>query len=158
MSSALLAAVPAAWLVPNHYFPWSSAWQDGVAFLLLLLAALVHPRATRLPVPWAIALAVAVGSVALQWATGLILFGGDALIAAFYLAALALALAMGATLSVDARPGQVSPIDAVAFGLVICAVLSVAAALVQWTSAYALGIYVADLPPGARPFGNVAQA
>ncbi|MDP2007597.1 MAG: Wzy polymerase domain-containing protein [Rubrivivax sp.] len=158
MSSALLAAVPVAWLVPNHYFPWSSAWQDGMALLLLLLAALVHPRATRLPVPWAIALAVAVASVALQWATGLILFGGDALIAAFYLAALALALAMGGTLSGDARPGQVSSLDAVAFGLVICAVLSVAAALFQWTSVHALGIYVADLPPGARPFGNVAQA
>ncbi|MBA4175845.1 MAG: hypothetical protein C0505_04700 [Leptothrix sp. (in: Bacteria)] len=158
LSGVVLATLPLAWLLPNHYYPWSSAWQDAMALFMLVTAALIHRRAVRLPAPWGLAIGVALLSIAVQWLTGLILFGGDALMAMLYLAALTLALAMGASLVDEVRPGQIGSLDAFAVGMVLCAVLSVATALVQWTATYALGIYVADLPPGARPFGNVGQA
>ena len=37
------------------------------------------------------------------------------------------------------------------------ALISVSIALFQWTDAFSLGIYAADMPTNARPFGNVAQ-
>lgn len=148
----LLAAVPVAWLPANHYWPWLSAIQDGLALALTAAAALLMSVQARVPRPWALAIALAAATVITQWAAGVILFGGDALMVLIYLGAFALALALGSGL-----PQIAGGIDALAGGLLFAALVSVAIALVQWTGALSLGIYAADLPPGARPFGNVAQ-
>lgn len=157
MSAFVLAALPLAWLVPNHYFPWLSAWHEGFALWLLALAALLQSRPVRLPTLWGAAIAVALASVGIQWLSGVILFGGDALMAALYLVAFALAIGLGSTLPAAAAPGRSSALDVVAIGVVVAACASVAVALVQWTGVVSLGIYAADLPRGARPFANVAQ-
>ena len=152
-----LTVIPLVWLLPNHYLPWLSAWQDGLALLLLFsAAALAKPRAV-IPRLWALALGLAACTVVLQWATGRILFGGDALMVLLYLAALALAIALGSTLpALTGGPGRTA-LDSLALGCVLAALASVGIALVQWTGAVSLGIWAADLPPGGRPFGNVAQ-
>lgn len=156
MSAVVLAALPFAWLVPNHYFPWLSAWQDGFALWILVVVALMQGQLVRLPRLWGAVVVVALASVSLQWLSGVILFGGDALMAALYLAAFALAIGLGGTLPA-ASPGRTSALDALALGIVVAACASVAVALVQWTGVVSLGIYTADLPRGARPFANVAQ-
>jgi hypothetical protein len=90
-----------------------------------------------------------------QFATGKLHFGGDALIAAFYLGLwLASVLAGRLMAAADKRRGGRNALTA---AWLIAALLSVGVALVQWTGALNLGIYAADLPPGARPFANVAQ-
>lgn len=156
-SHLLLAAVPLAWLVPNHFFPWLSAWQDGLALLLLFAAAACTPRAAPLPRAWLFAATLVAASVAAQWTTGRIIFGGDALMVLVYGTAFVLSLALGPTLVVDsARPAPA--LQAWATGAVFCAVLSVGVALAQWTGAISLGLLGTDLPPGARPYANVSQA
>lgn len=166
------AAMPVAWLLPNHYYPWLSAWQEGAALALLFAAALLCRARAGLPALWAATLVVALGSVGWQWASGRIWFGGDALMAALYLSAFGLAIALGAALAPTAPAAPPAPATGGAFGpqhrgldfvdlfgagLVVGALVSTFIALVQWTGAFSLGIWAADLPPGARPFANLAQ-
>lgn len=155
--SWLLAAVPLAWLVPNHYFPWLSAWQDGLALALLFLAAVCLRRRIAVPWPWMLAAGLAGLSVMLQWATGRVVYGGDALMVGIYLAAWVASLGLGHGVATEARSGALSALEAVALGTLACAALSVGIALLQWTGAWSLGIYGAEMAPGGRPFGNTAQ-
>ncbi|MDE2397569.1 MAG: O-antigen ligase C-terminal domain-containing protein [Burkholderiales bacterium] len=150
LSTLLLAALPLAWLVPNHYFPWLSAWGEGLSLALLALAALAQRGAVRMPVIWAAWVGIALATVLGQWAFGELLYRGDALMVALYLAAFALAIALGSGLGTR-------EVDAIAVGVLGCAIASVGIAVAQWLRVTAGGLYVADLPPAWRPFGNLAQ-
>lgn len=159
VSAVLAATVPAAWLLPNHYFPWPSAWQDGLALALLGAAALNCPRRGEVPQAWLVVCLLAIGSAAFQWIAGLILFTGDALLVVLYVSSFLLSIALGSALVGDAaRPGRDLILAAVALGTLASAMVSSFIALVQWTGAISLGIYGVDLRPGARPYANVAQA
>ncbi len=166
-----LALIPAAWLAPNHYPPWVSAWLDGLALACLALAALTSRCDAALPRPWAWAAGIALASIAGQWAAGRILFVGDALMTAVYVGAFALSIAMGASVARPADPslsregaaksfgsamGRDSPAT-FALGTLIAAMLSVAIALVQWTDVDLLRLWIAEPPPSGRPFSNLAQ-
>lgn len=176
VSAWLAAAVPAAWLLTNHYLPWLAAWQDGAAAALLCLAALCSRRVGqvgqvgRVAGPWLAAVALALGSIALQSAAGLILYAGDAIVAAFYLllflVALALGAALGAAAPADPPPSAIAAAaarapwrfaEAWAIGVLVAAILSTAVALVQWTGVWGHALLTVDMPPGGRPFANVAQ-
>ena len=159
-----LALIPVAWLLPNHYLPWLSAWQDGFAMAALALVACLCQVGGAIARPFAAALVLATLSVAVQSLTGVILFTGDAVAVWLYLAAFGLALVVGNGLAApregprDDSPDAPNEIFGVfAASVVMCAAISVGVALVQWTKAYQLVIFMAELPPGARPFGNVAQ-
>lgn len=75
--------------------------------------------------------------------------------AAFYVCIWLSASAIGAAIYFSEKKQEA--ISVLAFIWLAGAILSIAVALVQWTGAFSLGIYGVDLPPGARPFGNVAQ-
>jgi hypothetical protein len=159
----LLALTPTAWLLPNHYPPWVSAWLDGAAMALLALAALFVPRAgpVRLPRAWGAAALVAAASVVAQWATGRMLFAGDAWMVLLYVGAFVVALALGDAVVRGQGDGPVrlrdDAVSAVALGFAAAAALCVALALIQWTGVGMPREWVADLPPGARPYSNLAQ-
>lgn len=157
LSSLLLALLPAAWLLSNHYFPWLSAWQEGLAMALVCMAGLLVRREGRVPQAWTGVIALVLASVALQWALGQMAFGGDALLVALYITSFFGALALGAGLaSVKGAEGMLA-VDVLAAGLVAGAVLSVFVALAQWAGGPPMPFFTAELPPGARPFGNLAQ-
>lgn len=148
-----------AWLVPNHYAPWSSAWSDALAiaglFLLLpsvMAGAVAGGRVSSL-LSGIAALSGAVLGV--QLATGKLHFSGDVLMAAFYIGLWLAALLAGGLMTIPT--GRSDGLNALTVAWLIAALLSVGIGLVQWTGALSLGIYGADLPPGGRPFGNVAQ-
>jgi len=159
----------AAWLVPNHYPPWPAAWSDAVAIIgllgLLPCAALAAGAAGR--VSWRLPLAGALCWAVLlaQLASGKILYAGDALMAALYLGLWLAAVLAGGWMAVASGKGGTrreigqsgDALDALAAAWLFAAIASVGIALVQWTGAIHLGIYGADLPPGARPFANVGQ-
>ncbi|WP_119292606.1 PglL family O-oligosaccharyltransferase [Azohydromonas sediminis] len=158
LATAPAAAVPLAWLLPNHYPPWTSAWQDGWALATLALAAMCCQRRFDVPALWSAALLVALGAIAVQSMTGLMTYGGDALMAGWYVVAFGVAIAVGigwaGSSNVQARD---SFIVALAGGTVVGAVASTAIALMQWAGVTAFGMWVVDLPPSGRPFANVAQ-
>jgi hypothetical protein len=152
-----LAATPLAWLLANHYSPWVSAWQESVALGLLAIAVLTQPSPVRLPRLWAAWVGVSLLVVLVQTLTGRIFFGGDALMAALYLAAFAAAVALGGTLAGEDGPKVGPGLTALSAGLLAGAIPSVGVALGQWTGAAPGSLWLADMPPGARPYGNVAQ-
>lgn len=159
ISYYLLAAVPAAWLLPNHSYPWISAWLEGLALGLLLLGGTLVRSGGRLPLAWAAALALALLSVALQWGTGLILYSGDALMTALYLGAFGVSIALGSALAAPEQDGRTPALEWLAMGTVAAAIFTVGIALSQWTQTYVIHFTVSvDLKPGARPYGNLAQA
>ena len=153
----LAALLPAVWLLPNHYPPWVSAWQDGLALVLLSGLVVGIKGGTELFAPWAAAIAVALGVVALQLGTGLLVFAGDALVVALYLLAFGLSVTVGLACNAPRQADRLRLLPTLSLGVVLAASASVGIALVQWTGAINLGIWGADLPPGGRPFGNVAQ-
>lgn len=165
-AALLLALVPASWLPPNHYPPWVSAWQEGLAIALLAMAALFSWRLrASISRPWAAAAGVAVASIVWQAATGRIHFGGDALMATFYVGLFVLAMAVGTSLARPANtpiePGRHIGADApswLALGTLCAASLSVGIALIQWTDIAFARMWIADLPPDGRPFSNLGQA
>jgi hypothetical protein len=141
-----------AWLLPGHYFPWLAFQQEFAAAVgtgLLGLAALSVPRA-RWPALASVALATAVVPL-LQFAAGKIGFITDAGLAAAYIAAFALCIAVGATLG-----GENDDLaEGLTAAVVIAAFVSCAMALTQWLRLDAP--FVEPLRPGARPYANIAQ-
>lgn len=160
LDAVLVALVAVAWLPANHYVPWSSAWQEGLALAALGGAALLLSRPARLAPGWLAFLVLALASLAAQALAGVVFFTGDAWVVAMYLAGFGLALAVGSSL---ARPAQ-GGAPAAAPGLeLLCGALMVSAlacagiGFAQWAGVQRLGIFGADLAPGDRPFANFAQ-
>lgn len=153
----LLSLLPflLAWLLPNHYFPWAVAYQEFLSFAALLLL-LVICFFSRLYVPrisqffFLLALLPVV-----QYFSGLIYFSGDAWMASLYLSGFALAVAIGYSLSLDARI-RVFLAICLSLIMVVGGVLSVWIALRQWLVLPG-SIWIVDMPPNERPFANLAQ-
>ncbi len=157
VAALLLAAVPLSWLLANHYQPWPSAWQDGLSLALLAGGLTFASAAVKVPALWLGVVGLAAASVLGQLAFGVIWFHGDAWMALLYLGAFALALGAGSWL-VPAKPsGDHAALSAALTGIVLAAAISTGIALAQLTGNQGLGIFGADLRPGARPFGNFGQ-
>jgi len=150
--------IGAAWLVPNHYLPWLAAWNDALAiFGLLLLLSFSLSRTTIGRISWSLASVAAIIGVMpwLQFTTGKLMFAGDALMVSWYVGLWLAALVAGRLLAESSKPHDgLSPLMV---AWLVAAMLSIGIALVQYTGAVNLGIYAAELPPGARPFANLAQ-
>jgi O-antigen ligase len=148
-----------AWLVPNHYSPWASAWSDALAIAALLLLLPFAALATNADcrVSWQLpAIAALCCAVLLaQLASGRLLFAGDALMSAFYVGLWLAAVLVGRLLAAPVE--HPSALNLLAAAWLFAALVSIGIALVQWTGTLNLGIYGAELPSGGRPFGNVAQ-
>ena len=155
----LLGWIAVAWLLPNHYQPWSSAWGEAVAIAGLLVLAVVASvsRVTVHQVTWRVLVigVLCLSTLLAQLATDRISFAGDAWMVIIYVGTWVLAVLCGGWMvSVDQRYDGLNAMQA---ALLFAALLSVGIGLVQWTGAFSLGIYGAEMPPGGRPFGNVAQ-
>src|SRR5439155_11236902 len=98
-----LMAVSLAWLLPGHYYPWTSFQQDALAaggVSLVCLAAVVSVREWPVRMPalaWA-ALLLALVPL-LQWACGMVPFLTDALLSSAYLVGFALSVVAGLQLA-----------------------------------------------------------
>lgn len=152
--SALLLL--AAWLAPNHYLPWAAFYNEIPAvFALLALSMAVFSirQPVALPHP-AIFVFLLAFIPLLQFGSGLIVFLGDAIIAAAYLAALASSIVLGANLARawGERFGQ-----RLAWVCLIGAAASLVLAAHQWLGLEYFGVWLMDMPPNGRPYANLAQ-
>lgn len=152
-----LALTALAWLVPNHYSPWSSAWNESLAILGIILAlASVSIQGQELRISRSLIALVLVCWIVIffQVITGKIIFGGDGIMAALYVGIWFASVIVGGFLFSGHRQ---SGIHALALIWAVFALASVAVAVIQWTDVFSLGIYGVEMPPGSRPFANVAQ-
>lgn len=156
-------AMAAPWLLPTHMIPWRAFHADLLMALSLLPAALwsmLRRRENAALPPSTLAILGVACIPLLQWADGMIVFAGDAWIAAIYLLGFALAIATGARLQ-QMAPGRLT--DALFGAFVIGGLASVGIVLAQWLRLWPLRLADFDFIiyyPGApyRPFGNLGQS
>lgn len=146
-----------AWLLPNHNPPWPAFYNEvTMAVAMLPLGAwllLRSPALVRIPRS---ALVVALFSLVplIQAASGQVRFVGDATLASLYLVGLAVCIVIGARLH-DVTSGEAPSLIFLTFAL--GALASTNLALAQWLRLDGLGVMLADMPIGFRPYANIAQ-
>lgn len=148
-----------SWLVPNHYYPWSSAWNDFFAIfglLFLFFGNLFKNKYYLMSRNIFLIISLMLLAVTGQIIFGKIKYFGDWVMVVFYLLIFWLSILKGAEIQED-KNLEKNDIVYLKIALIFGAIFSIGIALVQWTNSINLGIYVVDLPLGARPFGNLAQ-
>ncbi|MDO9199526.1 PglL family O-oligosaccharyltransferase [Rhodoferax sp.] len=150
-----------SWLAYDHYRPWVNFHSELLAFLGLfglLASVLLHARGPAVLPRASVWIAVAVLVPWLQYATGVSLFAGDALLSSLYLSGLLAAIFVGYSFG-RSEPGH--PAHAL-MGLVHClwiaAMASAAIGLAQWLDVQGpLQMYVVQTDFGDRAMGNLGQ-
>ena len=156
-----LSFLAMAFLMPGHYLPWASFQSQWVAAfgaaLVVFSAARVVGQAGRgIAIPPVAVLLLACAAIpALQWLGGQLHFASDAVLASAYIVAFALAMTGAAAWS---QHGRSDWLDRLFAALIAAAGVSVALACAQWLSLDVSQLWLASLPPGARPFANLGQA
>ena len=152
-----LIGLCAAFLLPGHYPPWVSFEQEATAAAgcgLIAIAWLARRSAGRVEVPPLALLLYACACIPLcQWAAGQIRFAVDGVLAAGYLAAFATAVVVGANGDEGWRRELA---DGLGLALIAAGIVSTGLATAQWLRVGST-LWVIDLPPGGRPFANLAQ-
>ncbi|WP_025166956.1 PglL family O-oligosaccharyltransferase [Pseudomonas taeanensis] len=146
-----------AWLLPNHAYPWSTAYQEFASFFACLLLMFVVLFTSKLKFSPALVSVFFLPLIPLlQQFAGVIYFAGDAWVAALYLGGFAMMLLVGYNLSLQSAR-RYFVVRLLAGAHVVGAVLSLWIALRQWLH-ISTSLWEADLALGARPYANLAQA
>jgi O-antigen ligase len=150
-----------SWMAYDHYRPWVNFHSEamslvGVWFLVLSrsLSAktgeFVGPRF----IGWVMAFALLPW---MQYAFGISLFAGDALLASLYLCGLSAAICLGYSYAV-ALPDRDAALTPVFYVVWIVALASAAIGLLQWLNLQEfLAMYVVQADAGDRAMGNLGQ-
>jgi len=152
--SCILMAL--AWLIPNHYPPWVSFYNEcAMGFSLVALFALQLIEDERSPTPilaWVVA-AVAVIPV-LQWLSGLLIFSGDAVVTSMYLFATCLSIFVGHALAAS-NCKRIATLLCLATLVAGC--VSSVVSLSQAAGIANFGMWAEFATPDMRAVGNLAQ-
>lgn len=149
-----------AFLLPNHYSPWLSFHQElgvAIAFVPLIISACVLQKKISLLTIGVMFLAVMPW---IQEMFGQLYFSGDAWMHSLYILGFALAVHAGCWVVSRPNPQNSDPLErfmGVWLGITLAGIVSVGIAGHQWLLLRKLGVFIADLPPGGRPFANLAQ-
>jgi hypothetical protein len=163
-----LVLLACTFLMPDHFSPWQSFWQEYLAGIALLVAAIgvlvLSDRTRYLHNTTLVVFLVTLIPLA-QWALALIADFGDAFLIIIYLLAFALAIAVGynwqqASYHTDKRSTLIiKPANSLFTLILVCAILSSGIALYQWADLSYMGFLIFDTPQqgGGRVFANLAQ-
>jgi len=147
-----------AWLIPNHYPPWKSFYNEAAMAVALGLLLIPFGRSLIAPAPGHPLSATVVALVAtlpwLQFASGTLVYSGDALVASAYVASLAVAIHVGhAWASRSDRRLQLL----LSWAALLAASTSSLIAVTQVFDAFSWGVWAELATPGMRAPGNLAQ-
>lgn len=153
------AALLLAWLLPSHFLPWVTAYQElltGIALVLALAGLLVARGTSRTPL-FALACLALAAVPFLQLAAGLVSYSGDAWLNSLYIAAFAGSLMVGYNLQNNVHSAlSFDFASGFAWLLIVGALVSVGLAFSQWLG-YGDLYWVFPLADGSRPTANLAQ-
>lgn len=156
----LVCLTAVAWLIPNHYYPWTSAWGDGLAIfgILFTLSSMMLDKGREYYISSKLIIFSIFCLIAIvtQFSLGKILYLGDAWITILYVLMWLAAVFVGNGIATPAV-NKSGVINAIMSAWILAAIFSVGIALVQWLDAFSLGIYGVEMPYGGRPYANVAQ-
>lgn len=153
-----VSLIIASWLAPNHYLPWLASHSDFLAFLSLIFAILAVLPSLKLIKFIKINLFFILIALIpiIQFAVGKIYFFGDAFLASIYIMSFFIAITLGNNIT-HYQIQNFKVYELLCGAVLFSGVVSVYIALEQWLLLSNGGIWMADLPPNARPFGNFAQ-
>ena len=152
-----------AWLLPNKAYPWLPAWNEGFAFIasfaMWLSAVAYHSegRTGNPGVSWPLAAfcATAVVTAFVQYAMGMLVFYGDAVILLLYLGTYLLAVHAAALMTTSKeREGW---LDGLMATMALAGILCGGIALAQWTHTWGLAVFFMESEMGERPGANLGQ-
>lgn len=151
-----LLVLACSYLVSSHFLPWTSFQQEylaAVGVVLMGAEALAKPGKWEWPKPAVFAAVLSLVPL-LQAASGRTLYAIDGVLAWAYLLGFALSIALGYRLAITRRDEL---FDGLAGVMLSASVVSVGLAACQWLGVVPPLVAPTPLPPGARPFGNLAQ-
>lgn len=145
-----------AFVLPNRYYPWLSAYHEFSIYLLFLVAFLILIiKKNKIVIDRYIALVFFIALIPLvQYFFGKVYFFGDALIATIYLISFASSIMLGLNLTTQINKKQILIFTSWIF--IVSALLSSYMILQQWLLLTNGGIWIIDVPHN-RPFANFAQ-
>lgn len=151
-----MGVLAVAWLLPNHYFPWNSFYNESCAASAVAILSVGLGRAWltgRVTATVWFVLAAALIPPA-QWLAGQLDFSGDAFVSSLYIAGLAAAIATGWVWGRnDATAAATGLSGAILAGALASSVLAIAQSLGIVLS----GLWVMDEPVGMRGYANLGQ-
>jgi O-antigen ligase len=145
-----------AFILPNRYYPWLSAYHEFSIYLLFLIAFILLIRnKNKIFIDRYIAVVFVISVIPLvQYIFGKIYFWGDALIATIYVFSFACSIMLGLNLTTQVNKQQILIFISSIF--IFAALLSSYMMLQQWLLLTNGGIWVIEVPHN-RPFANFAQ-
>jgi len=152
-----------AWLANDHYRPWVNFHSEALALLglgLLLISFAFQRRSMPARAPYAAAWVLLLSILPwLQYAVGLSLFAGDALITSLYLFSFGAAIWLGYGYTVS-LPSNMKALTPIFYVLWLVALASAAIGLIQWlvlTDPFTVYVVQADSADSNRAMGNLGQ-
>lgn len=151
-----------SWIAFDHYRPWVNFHAEGlaVASVVLLGLGLLARSISGLQAPKSCLLILLAALLPwLQFALGISLFAGDALIVSLYLCATAAAVWVGFEMASRGLADNTLGVNALMFAVTVAALVSAGIGIAQWFGvAGPLGMYVLHNDLGDRAMGNLGQA
>ena len=155
---AAFVAMVLAWLIPNHSPPWTSFYNDaamalGLAALLTAIGSSPWRGTSRVPLSaWVVSVVALVPW--LQFATGTLVYSGDAFVASAYVGALAVSIHAGhAWMSSGDRRLPLL----LSWAALVAAGVSTVIAIAQVLDVSSWAVWAESTVRGMRAAGNLAQ-
>jgi len=147
-----------AWLMPNHYPPWTAFHAEAMSALALLPVAVWSALQRQKLEPLAVA-AFALSLVPLAQALGgQIYFAGDAWMAWLYIAGFGLMVQCGSNLVREGRGSSaLQVIVPIQVGVIFASLVSAGMAGRQWLDLGFVSFFVVEKSADSRPYANLAQ-
>lgn len=146
-----------AWLLPNHYLPWLSVYQELCMFLAALLVVFCISHHVKIKTPKIIAALLLVSFIPfVQYFLGINYYLGDALLIGLYVWTFILVFITAYNLAELEDKIKKQWLFYIFLAFLIASIICVWLQLRQWLLLDG-SIWVVDLPPNGRPFANIAQ-
>jgi len=145
-----------AFLLPNHYYPWGSFYLEFSAFAALfsiLLKDFSNLNSVSVPRFFILLFFISLLPI-FQFIFNETIFFGDAVSFFLYLSGFALCLTVSNNAAGAGAKSRT--IEAIALSMLVVGIVSVWLALIQSLQLFSSPL-IHNLPPGARPYANLAQ-
>lgn len=146
-----------AWLLPNHYLPWLSVYQEFCMLLAALLVVFCASHQVKIKTPKVIVVVFLVSLIPfIQYFLGINYYLGDVLLVVLYLWVFILVFIAAYNIAGLEEKLKKQWLYYIFLAFLFSSIISVWVQLRQWFLLDG-NIWVVDLPPNSRPFANVAQ-
>jgi hypothetical protein len=144
-----------AFLLPNHYLPWLSVYQDLSIFFASFLMMLGMVNLKEIKIPHLAVLIFFISLVPLAYyLCGISYYLSEAIMYFLYLLVFSVLIIIGFNL--NSNPKRENIISGFLIIIIVASIVSVYIQLKQWLLLSG-SIWIVDLRPGGRPFANMGQ-